>query len=60
MSTLFYKALIEANVTEATATNAAAELDDCKRDITSLNIRLDILLIGMGMLIALEVFDIFL
>ena len=67
MSTLLYKALIEAEVSESTATNAAGELDHYKVDVTSLRhdvtvlkAKVDILLVGMGLLIALGVFDKFL
>ncbi len=57
MSTLFYKAMIEAKVSEATATKAAAELDSYKRDVAALKTKVDMLLIGVGLLIALGVFD---
>ncbi len=64
MSTLLYKALIEAKVSETTATNAAEEIDHYKVDVTSLRhdvtvlkAKVDMLLIGVGLLIALGVFD---
>ena len=67
MSTLLYKALIEADVSETTATDAAEELDNYKVDVTSLRhdvtilkTKVDTLLIGVGLLIALGIFDKFL
>lgn len=67
MSTLLYKALIEADVSETSATNAAQELDSYKVDVTSmrhdvtiLKTKVDTLLTGVGLLIALGVFDKFL
>lgn len=67
MSTLLYKALIEANVTEATATDAAQELDNykldvmsLKQDVAALKSKMDILLVGVGLLIALGIIDKFL
>ena len=67
MSTLLYKALIEADVSETTATDAAGELDNYKVDVTSLRhdvsilkTKVDTLLIGVGLLIALGIFDKFL
>ena len=67
MSTLLYKALIEADVSETTATGAAEELDNYKVDVTSLRhdvtilkTKVDTLLIGVGLLITLGIFDKFL
>ena len=67
MSTLLYKALIEANVSEETATAAAKEIDNyrldvlsMKQDLAALKARTDILLVGIGILIALGIIDKFL
>lgn len=60
MSTYLYKALIEANVSETTATDAAQEIDTYKQDVTALKTKVDILLVGIGILIALGVIDKFL
>ena len=60
MSTYLYKALIEANASDATATEAAHEIDTYKQDVIALKTKVDILLVGIGILIALGVIDKFL
>ena len=60
MSTYLYKALIEANASDATATEAAHEIDNYKQDVVALKTKVDILLVGVGILIALGVIDKFL
>lgn len=60
MSTYLYKALIEANASDATATEAAHEIDTYKQDVIALKTKVDILLAGVGILIALGVIDKFL
>ncbi len=60
MSTYLYKALIEANASDDTATEAAREIDTYKQDVIALKTNVDILLVGVGILIALGVIDKFL
>ena len=55
MSTHLYKALIEANASEAT--DAANEIDTYKQDVVALKTKVDIILIGIGILVALGLFD---
>ena len=57
MSTHLYKALVEANASEATATEAAEEIDSYKQDVVALKTKVDIILIGIGILIALGILD---
>ena len=52
MSTFMYKALIEANVSEATATQAAQETDEYKRDVIELKTPVRIII---GLLVAVLV-----
>ena len=60
MSTYLYKALIEADASDAAATEAAREIDTYKQDVVALKTKVDILLVGVGILIALGVIDKFL
>ncbi|MDE0157928.1 MAG: hypothetical protein OXI88_16890 [Gammaproteobacteria bacterium] len=60
MSTYLYKALIEANASDTAATEAAREIDSYKQDVVALKTKVDILLVGVGILIALGVIDKFL
>ena len=57
MSTHLYKALVEANASESTATEAAQEIDSYKQDVVALRTKVDIILIGIGILIALGILD---
>ena len=52
MSTFMYKALIEANVSETTATQAAQEIDEYKRDVIELKTSVRIII---GLLVAVLV-----
>lgn len=64
MSTYLYKALISAGAEENKATDAAKEIDNYRGDITelksdvkALKARMDVLIIGVGLLVALGIFD---
>ncbi len=52
MSTYLYKALVEANASEASATEAAREIDTYKQDVVDLKVTVRIIL---GLLIAVLV-----
>ena len=52
VSTYLYKALIEANASEASATEAAREIDTYKQDVVELKVTVRIIL---GLLIAILV-----
>ena len=60
MSTYLYKALLEANASDDTATEAAQEIDTYKQDVIALKTKVDVLLVGVGILIALGVINKFL
>ena len=60
MSTYLYKALIEANASDDTVTEAAQEIDTYKQDVIALKTKVDVLLVGVGILIALGVINKFL
>ena len=48
---------MEANASEATATEAAYEIDTYKQDVVVLKTKVDIILIGVGILIVLGILD---
>lgn len=57
MTTALYRALIDAGAAEDKAVKASDELDDMARRLERMETKLNVLLIGISILIALGVLD---